>query len=185
MLEKRSTYGVVDGIVGMSAVKRFHGRNTIKQQTLADHSGRVAQIAFFLALEFYENDYIKANYVSTLGLFHDLPESLLECDIPTPVKLQKGIGPKLKQVETEAVKKLFPDSEYLQNLAMETASEEDFNLMKLADLIDLGLYIWEERQLGNKSLDLLLDAFFNLFDNYPEIYRNLNFAQACRKKITS
>jgi len=185
MLERRSTYGVVDAIVGMSAVKRFHGRNTIKQQTLADHSGRVAQIAFFLALEFYEGDYSKVNYVATLGLFHDLPESLLECDIPTPVKLQKGIGPKLKQIETEAVKRIFPDSPYLQNLAMEVASEDDFSLMKLADLLDLGLYIWEEKQLGNKSLDPLLEMFFHLFDSYPTVYRDLAFAQACRVKIAS
>ena len=185
MMDERQSVGVIDAILGMSAVKRYHGRNTVKTQTLADHSARVAQLAFFLALEFYEGDYAKANYVSTLGLFHDFPESLLECDVPTPVKLQNGIGPKLKTVEMNAVKKLFPDNTYLQNLMMEVASEDDFNLMKLADLLDLGLYVWEEMQLGNKTLEFLWVAFQNLLFNQPENLQSLSIVKNCKRKLFS
>jgi 5'-deoxynucleotidase YfbR-like HD superfamily hydrolase len=183
MLDENESTGVVDAILGMSAVKRYHGRNTIKTQTLADHSARVAQLSFFLALEFYEGDYAKANYVSTLGLFHDFPESLLECDVPTPVKMQNGIGMKLKSIETDAVRKLFPDDVYLQNLCMEVASEDDFNLMKLADLLDLGLYVWEEMQLGNKTLDFLWQAFIKLLDKQPANLQNLKIVMQCRAKL--
>ena len=183
MLDENESYGVVDAILGMSAVKRYHGRNTIKTQTLADHSARVAQLSFFLALDFYEGDYTKANYVATLGLFHDLPESLLECDVPTPVKLQNGIGPKLKAIEAASVKNLFPDDVYLQNLCMEIASEDDFALMKLADLLDLGLYIWEERQLGNKTLDFLWNEFVKLLKKQPTTIQNLNVVISCKKKL--
>lgn len=183
MLDENESTGVVDAILGMSAVKRYHGRNTIKTQTLADHSARVAQLAFFLALEFYEGDYAKASYVSTLGLFHDFPESLLECDVPTPVKMQNGIGMKLKSVEMDAVKNLFPDDVYLQNLCMEVASEDDFNLMKLADLLDLGLYVWEEMQMGNKTLDFLWVAFKKLLDKQPANLQKLKLVMQCREKL--
>ncbi len=183
MMDERKSVSVVDAILGMSAVKRYHGRNTIKTQTLADHSARVAQLAFFLALEFYEGDYIKANYVCTLGLFHDLPESLMECDVPTPVKLQGGIGMKLKAVETSAVEKLFPDNTYLQNLCMEVASEEDFRLMKLADLLDLGLYVWEEKQLGNQTLDILWTVFERELAKQPQALQELDLVIACKEKL--
>ena len=183
MMDERKSVSVVDAILGMSAVKRYHGRNTIKTQTLADHSARVAQLAFFLALEFYEGDYAKANYVCTLGLFHDLPESLMECDVPTPVKLQGGIGMKLKAVETNAVEKLFPDNTYLQNLCMEVASEEDFRLMKLADLLDLGLYVWEEKQLGNQTLDILWTVFERELAKQPQALQELDLVIACKEKL--
>ena len=183
MMDERKSVGVIDAILGMSAVKRYHGRNTIKVQTLADHSARVAQLAFFLALEFYEGDYVKANSVSVLSLFHDFPESLLECDVPTPVKLQNGIGIKLKAVELTAIKALFPDDNYLQNLMMEVASEDDFNLMKLADLLDLGLYVWEEMQLGNKTLEVLWVAFQKLLNNQPENLQTLKVVKDCREKL--
>ena len=183
MMDERKSVSVVDAILGMSAVKRYHGRNTIKTQTLADHSARVAQLAFFLALEFYEGDYVKANYVCTLGLFHDLPESLMECDVPTPVKLQGGIGMKLKAVETNAVEKLFPDNTYLQNLCMEVASEEDFRLMKLADLLDLGLYVWEEKQLGNQTLDILWTVFERELAKQPQALQELDLVIACKEKL--
>jgi len=185
MMDERTSVGVVDAILGMSAVKRYHGRNTIKIQTLADHSARVAQLAFFLALEFYEGDYKKANYVCTLGLFHDLPESLLECDVPTPVKYQNGIGMKLKAVESAAVSKLFPDNTYLQNLCMEVASEDDFSLMKLADLLDLGLYVWEEQQLGNKTLDILWSVFKDQLVKQPANLQSLSIVKHCKRKMFS
>ena len=183
MMDERKSVNVIDAILGMSAVKRYHGRNTIKVQTLADHSARVAQLAFFLALEFYEGDYVKANYVATLGLFHDLPESLLECDVPTPVKLQSGIGTKIKAIELSAVKDLFPNDTYLQNLMMEVASEDDFNLMKLADLLDLGLYVWEEKQLGNQTLEILWTVFKQQLSKQPENLQKLNIVKECREKL--
>ena len=182
MMDERKSVGIIDAILGMSAVKRYHGRNTLRTQTLADHSARVAQLAFFLALEFYEGDVVKANYICTLGLFHDLPESLMECDVPTPVKLQGGIGTKLKAVEIAAVEKLFPGSVYLQNLCMEVASEEDFRLMKLADLLDLGLYVWEERQLGNQTLEILWTVFERELAKQPEALQRLSLVKAFKEK---
>ena len=184
MMDERKSVGVIDAILGMSAVKRYHGRNTIKVQTLADHSARVAQLAFFLALEFYEGDVTKANYVATLGLFHDLPESLLECDVPTPVKLKNGIGPKIKALELAVVEDLFPNDSYLQNLMMEVASEDDFKLMKLADLLDLGLYVWEEMQLGNKTLEILFTVFKQELLKQPANLRELKLVKSCEARIT-
>ena len=126
MTDSYNPLRVVSAIVGMSAVKRFHGRRTHQTQTIADHSGRVAQVAFFLALEFYEGNYEKANYVTTLALFHDFPESLLECDVPTHVKNMGDIGEELKDAEERFVRKMFPNNIHLQALMLEQASENDF-----------------------------------------------------------
>jgi 5'-deoxynucleotidase YfbR-like HD superfamily hydrolase len=169
---------VISAIVGMSSVKRFHGRETIKTQTIADHSGRVAQVAFFLALEFYGGDRMKANEVSVLALWHDFPESLLECDIPTHVKNMGNIGEELKQVEMKFVKNLFPGDTYLQDLMMEVAQQDDFFLMKLADYLDFGFYVRNEVSLGNSRFEEFLLWFQKGLSKFPQKVLDLPTAKA-------
>lgn len=178
MSESYNPLQVVASIVGMSAVKRFHGRRTHQVQTIADHSGRVGQLAFFLALEFYKGDYTKANYVTTLALFHDFPESLLECDIPTHVKKMGGIGDILKEVEESFVRNLFPNDKYIQSLMLEVAKPDDFNIMKLADYLDFGFYVREEVDLGNKKFEEFLLWFQNGLSKFPQEVLDLPTAKA-------
>jgi 5'-deoxynucleotidase YfbR-like HD superfamily hydrolase len=178
MTDSYNPLRVVSAIVGMSAVKRFHGRRTHQTQTISDHSGRVGMTAFFLALEFYKGDYTKANYVAVAGLFHDFPESLLECDIPTHVKNMGDIGNELKDAETSFVKKLFFGDEYIQNLVLENLSKEDFNLMKLADYLDFGFYVREEVDLGNKKFEEFLLWFQNGLSKFPDKILDLPTAKA-------
>ena len=177
MSEGYNPLNVVSAIVGMSAVKRFHGRKTLQTQTIADHSGRAAQLAFFLGLEFYE-DYTKANEVAVFALWHDFPESLLECDMPSHVKSMGDIGPALKEAEQLFVERMFPDDEYLQNLMMEVVSSDNFNLMKLADLLDCGFFIKEEVDLGNKHFDEFLHRFSSGLSKFSQCYLSLPTAQA-------
>lgn len=177
MSESYSPLQVVTSIVGMSAVKRFHGRRTHQVQTIADHSGRVGQVAFFLALEFHGN-YEKACYVATLGLFHDFPESLMECDIPTHVKNMGGIGEELKHSEESFVKRMFPGQKYVQDLMLEVAHQDDFFLMKLADYLDFGFYVREEVDLGNKKFEEFLLWFQNGLSKFPDKILDLPTAKA-------
>ncbi len=169
---------VVSSITGMSSVKRFHGRSTLQTQTIADHSCRTAQLAFFMALEYYSFDYEKANYVSTLALFHDFPESLLECDIPSPVKNIGTIGTHVKAAETFKVKELFPKNTYLQNLMLEIAQEEDFQLMKLADYLDIGFYIRQELDFGNVGFLRFIPVFKDGISKYSDSYLKLPIVNA-------
>ncbi len=178
MSTKYNPLNVVSAIVGMSSVKRFHGRETIKVQTIADHSCRAAQISFFLAMEFYSGDTEKANSVSVLTLWHDFPESLLECDVPTHVKNMGSVGKELKAAEKLFVNNLFPDDPYLQNLMLEEAPREDFNLMKLADYLDFGFYVKNEVSLGNKRFEEFLLWFQKGLTKFPQDVLNLPTAQA-------
>lgn len=173
---------VIDNIVGLSDVKRFHGRSTLHTQSVADHSCRVAQIAFFLALEFYKGDIVKANYVSTLALFHDFPEAVLKCDISSPIKAQNGIGIKTKALEKSAIMKIF-DDKYLQDLMLEVSAPDDFNILKLADTLDFGLYVRDEISLGNSKMYPLIDGFQEELWKYSQNYTSLHFAETCVCKI--
>ena len=178
MADSYNALSVVSSIVGMSAVKRFHGRRTHQVQTIADHSGRVGQVAFFLALEFYKGDYTKANEVAVLALFHDFPESLLECDIPTHVKNMGSIGQELKQAEEHFVNKMFPNNPHLQGIMLESAFPDDFNLMKLADYLDFGFYVREEVDLGNKKFEEFLLWFQNGLSKFRPTLLDLPTAKA-------
>ena len=183
LLEETQLSNIIDSIVGMSSVKRFHGRTTIHQQTIADHSCRVAQLAFFIALEQYKGDYTKANYVATQGLFHDFSESILKNDLSNPIKSRHGIGQALKKLETDVVKTMFPESEHIQNLILEKAEALDYNILKLADIIDFGLYVWDEIQCGNKHMLPLISVFQSEFKKFPYPLAALDFSQACYNKI--
>ncbi len=178
MSDSYDALSVVSSIVGMSAVKRFHGRRTHQTQTIADHSGRAGMVAFFLALEFYKGDYTKANYVAVAGLFHDFPESLLECDIPTHVKRMGDIESQLKEAETSFVKKLFFADEHIQNIMLEKLDEDDFYLMKLADYLDFGFFVREEVDLGNKKFEEFLLWFQNGLSKFPPYVLALPTAKA-------
>lgn len=173
---------VVDAIVGMSSVKRFHGRSTIHQQTVADHSCRTAQIGFFIALDFYKGSIEKANSVAAYALFHDFPESLLQCDVSNPVKCLGGIGAALREQEILVVNRMFED-QHIRNLMLENAPTEDYQLIKLADILDFGLYIWEEVNFGNRTFIPMLTVFSKAVEKYPSEYLNLPFVQQCISKI--
>ena len=175
---------LVSAIIGMSSVKRFHGRETIKTQTIADHSCRAAQIAFFMAFEYYSGDLTKANSVSVLTLWHDFPESLLECDIPTHVKNMGNIGKELHCIEKQFVEKLIPENKHIQNLMLEIAPEEDFNLMKLSDYIDFGFYARNEVNLGNKPFEEFLLWFQRGLTKFSQDLQDLPTAKAAIEFIT-
>ena len=173
---------VVDTVVGMSAVKRFHGRSTIHTQSIADHSCRVAMLSYFIALEYYDGDINKANYLSTCGLFHDFSESLLQCDVAAPLKGKFGIGTELRKLEESVVDSVF-DTQHLKDLVLENAGTEDFNIMKLSDVLDFGLYVREEISLGNSNMLCLVDIFSKEMIKYPDKLLSLDFVHKCIDKI--
>ena len=169
----------------MSAVKRFHGRTTLHQQTIADHSCRVAQLAFFIGLEYYKDDYAKANYLMSLGIFHDFSESILKNDLSNPIKRRYGIGQALNKLENDVVINMFPEDEHIQNLILEKTDPIDYQILKLADLIDLGLYVWNEVYSGNRHMEPMINAFIAEHEKFPHSLKVLDFCQACFTKITS
>lgn len=181
-MEPKERSILIDTIAGLTGVKRFHGHSTIRTQSVADHSARVAQIAFFIALEYYNGDMGKANAVAVLGLFHDLTEGILKNDANSSIKSKYGIRELLKKLETDIVEDLFQDP-IIRDLLLERGTEEQYKLMKLADTLDFGLFIWDELTTGNTHVLPLLESFNQEIQRYPESMLTLNFTQTCIKKI--
>jgi 5'-deoxynucleotidase YfbR-like HD superfamily hydrolase len=175
---------LVDTITGLTGVKRFHGHSTIHTQSVSDHSARVAQLAFLIALEYYNGDVAKANSVAVLGAFHDLTEGILKNDANSSVKSKYGIREVLKKLETDIVEDLFQDT-IIRDLILERTDEEKYNLMKLADTIDFGLFVWDEIMTGNRHMLPLIDSFKKEISKYPKEMLALSFTHVCIDKIMS
>ena len=175
---------LIDTIFGLTGVKRFHGHSTIHTQSVADHSARVGQIAFLIALEFYQGDVAKANSVAVLGLFHDLTEGILKNDANSAIKAKYGIRELLKKLETDIVEDIFQD-QIMRDLILERSTEEQYNLMKLADTLDFGLFVWDEIMTGNRHMLPLIDSFKIEVAKYPPEMLSLQFTQVCIEKIIS
>ena len=82
-------------------------RNT-RQENLSEHSLEVAQIAHALAIISNKRfgNYIDANYVSTVAMYHDTSE-IITGDMPTPIKYYNDeIKNAYKQIESVAEKQL-------------------------------------------------------------------------------
>lgn len=175
---------LIDTIIGLSGVTRFHGHSTIRTQSVADHSGRVAQIAFLIAFEYFKGDVTKANKVSVLGTFHDFSEGILKSDVNSAIKSKYGIRELLKQLETDIVNDLFVTKE-IRDLILENASEEEYNLMKISDTIDFGFFVWNEIKMGNSHMIPMIDSFKTEISRYPESILNLEITKTCINKILS
>jgi 5'-deoxynucleotidase YfbR-like HD superfamily hydrolase len=75
----------VNTVTDLTSVKRFHGHTIINPQSVADHSARVAMLAYGLAREYYGNDQ-DAYRVATFALFHDFSEGVLKNDVNSAIR---------------------------------------------------------------------------------------------------
>ena len=84
-LAYESEHHALEAIMRLQAVKRWHMIETIRTQTLAEHSANVALLALLIAstspLESFSNPY----EIATVALMHDMPEAFTG-DIPSHTK---------------------------------------------------------------------------------------------------
>ena len=178
----------INVVAGLTSVTRFHGHSVISKQSVADHSSRVAMLAYLLALEFYgtEGD---AYRVSTFALFHDFSEGILKNDVNSTIKQKYGIRDILKKLEHDVVNDMFPSdniaSVSIRDLVLENCSTNDYKLLKMADTLDFGLYVWNEVQLGNKHMLPLIDSFLLEYNKHDFEIRTLSIARRTAKKIVN
>ncbi len=179
----------IDGVVSLSAVDRFHGHQTVANQSVADHSCRVAMIAQAIALEYYKGDVDKANTATVAALFHDFSEGILKNDANSSVKDKYGIREALKQLETDVITTTFKSDAgdtnmtVIRNLMLERCNKTDYDILKVADSCDFGLYIWNEKMLGNKHVDKMFESFRTELARYPEKITKLPIVKALSMKI--
>jgi 5'-deoxynucleotidase YfbR-like HD superfamily hydrolase len=176
----------IDTVAGLTFVTRFHGHSVISQQSVADHSGRVGMLAYMLALEYYKNER-DAYRVATFALFHDFSEGILKNDVNSSIKQKYGIRDILRKLEQDVVNDMFPSdtsaSNSLRDLVLEQCNQTDYKLLKMADTLDFGLYVWHEVNLGNNHLKPLIEAFRTEFNKYDQDMRALNLAWRTADKI--
>jgi hypothetical protein len=66
---------------------------------------------------------------------------------------------------------------------LEKCDPVDYKLLKMADTLDFGLYVWHEVNLGNSHLKPLLEAFKVEFNKYDYDMRSLDLARLTFSKI--
>lgn len=180
------TVSFIDTVTDLSSVTRFHGHRVINTQSVADHSARVGMLAFALALEYYQNE-VDAHRVCTYALFHDMSEAILKNDSNSSIKAKYGIREMLNKLEHDVVGNIYDSGSDMSNtmkkLILEDCSKEDYLLLKLADTLDFGLYVWEEVGLGNSHIKPLLESFATEYGKYPDTIRLLDTAVRTKNKI--
>lgn len=120
------------------SVKRFHTWPTIGDQTVAAHTWGVLALIFFF-------DPAPSAILLKRAVYHDLAE--YDCgDVPSSAK---WASPDLKEV-MDATEKVINDLHGFPTDDMLTA--EEVEVLKIADLMDMLWYTYEQFQLGNRGL---------------------------------
>lgn len=123
------------------AVKRYHVKRTLRQQSVAEHTFGMMML---LKQVLEGPGAIAVDWCNLYGavLHHDLPE-LFTGDIPAPIKrAHPQLGPLLESIESELAPLHRTDHE-----AQLSATE--LSLIKWADRIELVLWCLEEYRMGN------------------------------------
>lgn len=135
-------------ILDTGITKRLHTFEIIKEQNTAEHSWGVAAIICNVM------DNPSANLLKA-ALFHDCAEKIIG-DIPYFTK-KDIIG--IDILEREA-----NDSLGLKCL-YENLTQEELEILKIADLLELGYKCIRERNLGNLNLSEVSVNVFNIVNN--------------------
>lgn len=117
------------------AVRRYHTRLRIKEETVGHHSANVCAILLRLDPNVSRELLINA-------LLHDVPE-FYTGDVPAPAKWGH---PEVKAALEDA-EDHFKTEHSIPEYYM---TEDDRTMLKLADMLDLVLSSYEEANLGNK-----------------------------------
>lgn len=118
-------------------VNRFHTYSTIKPITVGAHSHGVAWLVYILT-----EGTCSANLLMA-ALSHDMAEQVTG-DMPSPTKRNLGIRETFSDLE---------DTLLVRNLAAFEISDEEQNVLKMADLLEALLSCLHERMLGNRYME--------------------------------
>jgi len=145
------------------AIKRYHTKRTIREQTVADHSARICAILCYLM----DNQPTAA--VLQAAIYHDCSE-FVTGDIPAPAKWNNpALKTELSRITTE----------YEVSMGLRVVlTDREAKLLKFADLAEGCQYCIDELQLGNRNLLPTLSRYLKALRNAPkDEYRDVHFRQ--------
>lgn len=139
-------------LLAFGHTKRLHTVQTIGQQTVAEHSGRVA----ILAMQIMRND--PPARVLMACLTHDLAE-FCTGDIPAPVKWRNPqLNLELKRIE---------DRFEVENDLFFGLDTYEKNVLKWADALELAFHAVDQLMLGNRNMDTVYQNIMSHIDKLP------------------
>lgn len=120
-------------------VKRYHVMDTLKQQTVAEHSFGVAWLVYQLSEGMPSVDLLMAS------LAHDVAECETG-DLPAPAKKKLGISEQFAKYEDDILDGAGVEPFYVR------LSDAERKILKFADTSELMLYCIREMSLGNMAM---------------------------------
>jgi 5'-deoxynucleotidase YfbR-like HD superfamily hydrolase len=158
-------------------VFRYNGTDTIKRESVAEHSYGVAVIAGVLTKKILSQGKFSINeaLVYEMALFHDY-EELYAGDIPAPFKINNPAFADKYDMACQS---------YLVNLSLQSDDEArhfmnipymdsiERRIVKIADILQLISYCYTELRMGNS---LIKDVLKNGIAIYRKIYGDFSFA---------
>ena len=152
----------------MKYINRWGLMRNTQSENIQEHSLQVAMIAHALAIiknEIFE-EYIDAQRVAVLGMFHDCNETITG-DLPTPINyFNIDIVKAYKKVEEISKNKLIsmlPEklkSSYSELLFNNKKEDENWKLVKAADKISAYIKCKEEEKAGNNEFKKANETIF-------------------------
>lgn len=134
-------------LIRAGKVKRYHTEDLLRDQTVAEHSWGVLLLVLLLG-----GDEITGSLLQAAAL-HDCHEKFFG-DIPAPAKWS---NPEFAKMIKE-VEEYYDTMTGIQPL-MNSLTEEQRKILKSADMLEMALYILEERIKGNTNADVI---FWNI-----------------------
>lgn len=145
----------------LKLINRWPLMRNVRQENVAEHSLQVALVAHMLAV--IENHHFAGQIdpaeVALLAIYHDVSE-VMTGDMPTPVKYHNPqLTDEYNKIEKMAQEKLISElpeelkSEFQPLFLSESHPEQEYRLVKQADVLCAYLKCLEEQAAGNSDFD--------------------------------
>ena len=139
------------------AVKRYHAKNTIQQETVGLHSYQVAWL-----IDYLMEDSPRKAIVLMAGLQHDITEAVTG-DMPGPTKAALNSKGDFSRLENKTLED-FGHRNYVEELLI-----EELRVLSLADYAAGLLFCIQERNMGNKFMVECYDNYMKVIDRLLNI----------------
>lgn len=157
-------------LLNQKNVERLSGKYKIRSYNLLEHSYLVLNLYLELCKE--ECELVSVEQIDAI-LKHDITETI-SLDLPYPVK---NLNIETKEswaiIENESVKWFAPELlPYTDENLKKKFSDNQYNIFKLCDLLELWIFCKEEQRFGNKTTEIqkIIDKCFGLLEGkFPYI----------------